>query len=469
MFRAAIQHRWLVPALFAAVVCFSHIHQGSIAVDAIRYSAIASNILQTGDWINLYDRFTDSLYANKPPLLFWSLAGVFQTFGFSTFAAKFPAVLFTFILLLLVWHTARKLAGEAAGLWALLLLSVNRSFFRDLVELGFDGMAVCGAAFCLLAAVDFLENKTPRQHVWLLFSAGFLLILQSKPPYAAIAVFPVFVAVIYSGRLAEVLRDKGFWIALLLPCVVSGAWFAASGGQYLAAAVDNQLAEPLRQSQSFTENMVRWLKGLVVDFAPVSLLGIYFAWTILRRERREEGRVSAVNFMYLVLLLIAIPIILLIAQRSRYLWVPMLAAVHFSAIGLSQRLRSVSVPAIKQMLLALAFIVVLLVLFGVRVHRQNALAEIVADVPSAERQDLCFCVDGNMAHRHKRMAKYSQLLLELEFGISARVFNASELAGAEGQGCIFAVESNCLRGLEQLNIPHKVVRQVRGAALVEMP
>ena len=130
MLRAAIRNSWLAPTLFAAAVCFSHIHQGTIAVDAIRYSAIASNILESGDWIHLYDRFTESAYANKPPLLFWSLAGIFHTVGFSTFAAKFPAVLFTFLSMLLVWRIWSKLGGEAAGLWAILL----RIFFAAMIE-----------------------------------------------------------------------------------------------------------------------------------------------------------------------------------------------------------------------------------------------------------------------------------------------------------------------------------------------
>ena len=78
--------RHSLPVLFLlGVMCFSHIHHGSIAADAVRYAYIAYHIVVSGDGISLYDARTESLYVNKPPLLFWLLAVCYKLFGFSTF------------------------------------------------------------------------------------------------------------------------------------------------------------------------------------------------------------------------------------------------------------------------------------------------------------------------------------------------------------------------------------------------
>ncbi|MCB0345985.1 MAG: glycosyltransferase family 39 protein [Bdellovibrionales bacterium] len=468
MLRAAIRNSWLAPTLFAAAVCFSHIHQGTIAVDAIRYSAIASNILESGDWIHLYDRFTESAYANKPPLLFWSLAGIFHTVGFSTFAAKFPAVLFTFLSMLLVWRIWTKLGGEAAGLWAILLFAVNRSFFRDLVELGFDGMAVCGAALCFLAAVKFLSKEGGARAVWLLFGCGLLLIFQSKPPYAVLTLLPIAVAVYHSGRFVEVLKSPGCWLSLLVPVCLVGAWFAISGGQYFAAAVDNQLAEPLRQSGSFSENLLLWVRSLGIDFAPLSVCGAFYAARICRSELRAQ-KLNSVNLMFLVVLLLALPIMLVVAQRGRYLWIPMLGALHFSALGMTNSFPRVTASVLKRALFVLALAAAsIVILFKVPVHRNNALLELIDHAAPGERTKLCFCVDGDMPHRNQRMARYSALLLRLQYGLSTPVQNSEDFAHGSNPGCHVIAESNCLEGLKSQQVPYKILQETRGAALLEL-
>lgn len=468
MVNQALKRSWLVPAVFAAAVCFTHIHQGTIAVDAIRYSAIAEYILRSGDWLHLYDRLTDSPYANKPPLLFWSLAATFDTVGFSTFWAKFPAVAFTFAALLLIWRLGVLLFGEGAGLWALLLLALNRSFFRDLVELGFDGMAVCGALLCMLAAVHFFRPEARRRRVWLPFGLGLLLLLQSKPPYAALAAMPILAGVIFDGRLREVLKQRGFWLSVAMPLTISAAWFAVSGGRYLESAVDNQLAEPLRYSGSYLKNIALWLQSFAVDFAPASIIGVWALLAEWKRERLAGSRLSPLFVVLSCWLLMSLPIVLLVAQRARYLWVPMLAAVLLAA-GLLDRVFKFSPPVLRRGLLLLAGLsAVLVLLFGVRVHRYHPLIEMMEEMHPDERTRLCFCVDGDMEHRHERMAKYSELLLLLEYELEAEVWNSAELPPDAGRRCLLLAEENCLAALTRARVPHEFVRRSKRAALLRI-
>ena len=52
----------LPPALLVltAGICFSHIHQGTLAVDAVKYASIAYQILETGVWLPLFDPYSET-------------------------------------------------------------------------------------------------------------------------------------------------------------------------------------------------------------------------------------------------------------------------------------------------------------------------------------------------------------------------------------------------------------------------
>ena len=187
--KTILTHPWTVPVLIGVVVCFSHIHQGTLAVDAIRYAQLGKQLLESGDVTSLTDPYRGTPYANKPPLLFAMLALVMGSVGFGTFVIKFPAALFVFAALLVFWSISRR-ASEAAALWTIVLFILNRSFARDLVELGFDGIALCGAGLAFLGAVRFFERSASRIVDGLLIGVGFFLLLQSKPPYILLVAGP---------------------------------------------------------------------------------------------------------------------------------------------------------------------------------------------------------------------------------------------------------------------------------------
>ena len=94
--QAAHDKRLSILPLLAVVIslCFTHIHQGTLSIDGIRYASIASYIGKTGELFRLVDDYSGVAYANKPPVLFWLVALSFKVFGFSTFAAKLPGAIF---------------------------------------------------------------------------------------------------------------------------------------------------------------------------------------------------------------------------------------------------------------------------------------------------------------------------------------------------------------------------------------
>jgi 4-amino-4-deoxy-L-arabinose transferase-like glycosyltransferase len=71
------------------------------------YASVASNILETGDVINL--RLGDAPYFNKPPLFMILVCGSLKIFGMNEFSVRIVSVLFAIGSLIVGFLLARKL------------------------------------------------------------------------------------------------------------------------------------------------------------------------------------------------------------------------------------------------------------------------------------------------------------------------------------------------------------------------
>lgn len=87
-------------------------------IDGALYACIAKTMVQTGDYVNLYAVGADWL--DKPHFPFWVIALSYRLFGISTFAYKFPALLFFLGSAVYTYQFARlayaKLVAQVATL-----------------------------------------------------------------------------------------------------------------------------------------------------------------------------------------------------------------------------------------------------------------------------------------------------------------------------------------------------------------
>ena len=89
-------------------------------IDGALYASIAKQMAQTGDFVNLYAVGTDWL--DKPHLPFWVAALSFKLFGITTFAYKFPALLFFLGSVVYTYQFARLMYPKAVAQVAALVL-----------------------------------------------------------------------------------------------------------------------------------------------------------------------------------------------------------------------------------------------------------------------------------------------------------------------------------------------------------
>lgn len=86
-----------------------------------RYSEIAREMLQTGDWVT--PRLSPTLsFLGKPPLHFWMTAVSLKLFGLNAFAARIPSFLSMLFVIALTGFLASRFYGRRAALWAAMIL-----------------------------------------------------------------------------------------------------------------------------------------------------------------------------------------------------------------------------------------------------------------------------------------------------------------------------------------------------------
>ncbi|HQH27225.1 MAG TPA: glycosyltransferase family 39 protein, partial [Oligoflexia bacterium] len=168
-------------------LCFSHIHQGSVWTDGVRYAAIAKNIILDGQYFRLYDDYTEAPYVNKPPVLFWLIAASMKALGYSTFSVKLPGALIAFGAMLLFAAGACWLFDSRTALLAVLLFSANALFFRSVVDINFEGLILCGGILLLFALLRLSHLLHLDFITALALGLGAAFLLISKPPYLLFA------------------------------------------------------------------------------------------------------------------------------------------------------------------------------------------------------------------------------------------------------------------------------------------
>lgn len=457
-------HPWVAPLIFLSVACLSHLHQGTLAVDAIRYADIADHIVETGQWLDLYDAHTETPYVNKPPLLFWLLAILFQLFGYSTFIAKLPAALFVVGSGMLLWSIVNRLYAQLAAHAAVVLLVCNRIFARDLADLTFDGMSLCGALLCLREFMLLLqgERQSKESTFWIVSGLGALLILQSKMPYILLVAFPIFGTLLVQRRLKEVLTTKGFWCTAIGVAAITGAWLLYSGLQYVAGAFDNQFVEPVTSYDSRAENVLLWIRSILLSYAPASWLGCYGMWNLYRGNGPET---RAIRQLLLLWILPAIAIVFIVAVRPRYMLLPSIPL--FILAGKECALlvsRFFSVRHFRLGMLGASMLMLLVfVVLNVTVHRDDPIVDAFKRVPGLVENPPVVCVDGDLEYRSPRLARFTQQLLTLEFERPIKVVTSPDVRAAAQQ---LLANNECKKRLEARGVTLNITQAFRGAVLV---
>jgi hypothetical protein len=183
-------------------------------VDAVQ-AQIARNMLQSGDWVTA--RLDGVTYLEKPPLIYWMMAGSYRIFGVHDWSARIPLALSVILLCWVTYRFGRWAFGEEAGFYSGLALATCIGLFlftRILIPDAILTLSIVGAIWAGLRLLE-PDEEPQRWWPWVLgISLGLGLLLKGL----IAIVFPILAGLAYMIATRQAL-SWAVWKKLHLPFV----------------------------------------------------------------------------------------------------------------------------------------------------------------------------------------------------------------------------------------------------------
>ena len=229
-----ISHKkWLAYSSLIVIVFAAGVYLGCLVsppslmddVDSVQ-AEIAHTMLTSGDYVTA--RLDGLAYLEKPPLVYWAIAGSFRILGVHDWAARIPVAISAIGLCWLTAAFGIWVFGKRAGFYAGLCMATCVGLFLFTRVLIPDVMLTLCIALAMWSILHALEEDEPRPGLWsalLGVSMGLGLLLKSL----IAIVFPAGAAVIYllltrQMFLARTWKRIRPFRAALIALVIAAPW-----------------------------------------------------------------------------------------------------------------------------------------------------------------------------------------------------------------------------------------------------
>lgn len=214
---------------------------GLIDPDEGRYAEIPREMLESGDFVT--PTLNGVVYAEKPPLLYWLVAGSFAAFGQHEWAARAVPAASALLAVWLAYGLGRRMFGERAGLLGAVILStsllfavLSRALVIDMLFTALLGLAL--AAWWWGRAPRDGRGRRVEQggaRAWLCdagFWAALALAVLAKGPVALVLVCGTLVLYALLCRERTALTRRSLWLTAPLLPLIAAPWFLAMSARH---------------------------------------------------------------------------------------------------------------------------------------------------------------------------------------------------------------------------------------------
>ena len=126
-------------------------------VDAAQYASISLEMLKSGEYLQVFDRFED--YLDKPPLLFWLSALSMKLLGVGSWQYKLPSILFSLFGIFSTYKLGKRLYSEEIGRHASWILGGSFAMIMINNDIKTDTILISGIVFSIWMLISYLETK----------------------------------------------------------------------------------------------------------------------------------------------------------------------------------------------------------------------------------------------------------------------------------------------------------------------
>ena len=268
---ASIPYPGLIKLLFVlgGVIYVRGLFIDVMEVDSAQYAAIAKEMLNTRSFLEVYFQGAD--YLDKPPLIFWTAAGLFSIFGVHTWVFKLPTFLFTIIGLFSTFKIGERLYSKEVGVVSALILFATQATFLMNNDVRTDGLLTGIIPFAIWQILEFIQSQKRSSLIWGFIGIG--LGMLAKGPLGLMIPLLALGTYFIANRQWKDLFRKEWLLGILITAVVLSpmVW-----GLYTQFDM-----HPEKEVRFFSESGEEWKTG-------VSGVRFYF-WT------QSFGRLTGEN------------------------------------------------------------------------------------------------------------------------------------------------------------------------------
>ena len=222
-------------------------------------------------------------YYSKPPVVAWVIALTTGLFGNAEWAVKLGAPVLYSLTAIVLYFSARKLAGNKAGLYCGLIFMLMPLVAFNSLFITTDAPLLFFWALSFYAFLNALETNQWRWWLGAALAGG--LGLLSKLTFILLPVTFLLYAV-FSEKGRQLLFNPRFWIAcfLALACLLPNLYWNYQH-DFISFQHVTEISRQGSKPISFARLSEFW-GGQLFVFGPVFL--VYMFWCGIRRKQRSE-------------------------------------------------------------------------------------------------------------------------------------------------------------------------------------
>lgn len=280
-------HRLTVICFLIALAMYA-IGNGALPVtDPVEsnYALTAKEMVVTGDWLS--PQIYHNYWYDKPIMIYWLIGLSYKLFGFTDFAARFPAALFGALAIGLFYQVVRSISGRRLlSLWSAMILGSSLEFWLLARGIVTDMVLLWATIGTFAYAYRGLTEGKTRFMVWAYIFAG--LGVLTKGPVAL--VLPGILLLVYAlvMRSWRMVRYIFAWQGILAFIIVVLPWYSymylTHGQDFINGFLG--LHNVVRATQSEHPDVNYWWYYLAMfpiaslPWTGVILYGMYYGWRL---------------------------------------------------------------------------------------------------------------------------------------------------------------------------------------------
>lgn len=233
------------------------------------YALTAKEMVLSGDWLSpqIYHQY----WFDKPIMIYWLIALSYKVFGFTDFAARFPAAVFSAMTVGLMYQCVKTIGGRTLlATWAALILGTSLEFWVMAHGIVTDSVLIWATMGIMGYAYLGLQDRKPL-YIAIAYAFAGIAVL-TKGPVGI--VLPGILLLVFAGmmRSLDIVKRLFPWQGILAFCLVALPWYIMMYHIHGQAFIDGFLGlhNYVRATVSEHPEDNKWYYYLVI--LPVSLL-----------------------------------------------------------------------------------------------------------------------------------------------------------------------------------------------------